>query len=128
MDPERARQLLGRERDRIEKAIAALSETSGQAASEQGEPGEFGSEELYEKEFDTCLAEDLSEQLAALERAEARLAAGSYGLSVDSGRRSRIRALKRCRRLSARSRSSRHSNTDGWLSTGAALAHPWSAG
>ncbi len=85
MDPERARQLLGRERDRIEKAIAALSETSGQAASEQGEPGEFGSEELYEKEFDTCLAEDLSEQLAALERAEARLAAGSYGLSVDSG-------------------------------------------
>ena len=70
MDSERARQLLGRERDRIEKAIAALSEESGAAVGDQDEPGELGSEELYEKE---------------LERAEARLAAGSYGLSVDSG-------------------------------------------
>jgi DnaK suppressor protein len=43
------------------------------------------SEELYEKERDTGLAEDLGEQLAAVERAEARLAAGTYGLSVDSG-------------------------------------------
>ena len=85
MDSERARQLLERERDRIEKAIAALSARSGQAVGEQGEPGELGSEELYEKEFDTGLAEDLAEQLGALERAEAWLAEGSYGLSVDSG-------------------------------------------
>ena len=35
--------------------------------------------------LDTGLAEDLAEQLAAVERAEARLAAGAYGLSVDSG-------------------------------------------
>ena len=85
MDSEHARQLLVRERERIEQAIAELGEEDAQAVAEQGEPGEMGSEELYEKELDTGLAEDLAEQLAAVERAEARLAAGTYGLSVDSG-------------------------------------------
>jgi len=85
VDSDRARELLERERERVEQAIAALAEDDGQAASEQDEPGELGSEDLYEKEFDTGLAEDLAEQLAAVERAEARLAAGTYGLSVDSG-------------------------------------------
>jgi DnaK suppressor protein len=41
--------------------------------------------ELYQDELDQGLAEDLREQLAAVERAEARLAAGTYGLSVESG-------------------------------------------
>ena len=85
MDSDRARQLLTRERERIEKAIAALNKTDGQAAGEQGEPGERGSEELYEKEFDAGMSEDLANQLAAVGRAESRLAAGIYGLSVDSG-------------------------------------------
>jgi DnaK suppressor protein len=85
MDSERAHQLLAHERERIERAIAELSEDDEQAVAEQGEPGELGSEELYEKELDTGLAEDLAEQLVAVERAEARLAAGTYGLSVDSG-------------------------------------------
>jgi DnaK suppressor protein len=85
MDPEHARQLLARERERIEWAIAELNEEDEQAVAEQGEPGELGSEELYEKELDTGLAEDLAEQLAAVARAETRLAAGTYGLSVDSG-------------------------------------------
>ena len=35
---------------------------------------------------DAGRAEDFKEQLAALERAEARLAAGTYGLSVESGK------------------------------------------
>ena len=85
MDAERARELLAQERERVERAIAELSEEDAQAAAEQGEPGELGSEELYEKELGTGLAEDLAEQLAAIERAEARLAAGTYGLSIDSG-------------------------------------------
>jgi DnaK suppressor protein len=85
MDSELARQLLARERERIEEAIAALREEDEQAIAEQGEPGELGSEELYEKERDTGLAEGLGEQLASVERAEARLAAGRYGLSVESG-------------------------------------------
>ncbi len=85
MDSERARELLEHERERIEQAIAALGEDDGQDAVAQPEPGDLGSEELYEKELDTGLAEDLAEQLAAIERAEARLAAGTYGRSVDSG-------------------------------------------
>lgn len=84
MDPDRARQLLASERERIEEAIAELEDASGITA-EQDEPNDAGSETLYENELDAGLAEDLAEQLAALERAEARLAAGTYGLSVDSG-------------------------------------------
>jgi len=83
MDPNRARELLAGERERIEQAIAGLGEE--QLAAEQSEPGERGSEDLYQHEFDAGLAEDLAEQLAALERAESRLAAGIYGLSVESG-------------------------------------------
>jgi DnaK suppressor protein len=82
MDPDRARQLLARERERIEKAIADLGP---QAAADEDEPGDRGSEDLYQQEFDAGRAHDLDEQLAALERAEARLADGTYGLSVESG-------------------------------------------
>jgi DnaK suppressor protein len=86
MDPDRARQLLAAERQRIERAIASLDDADDESGGEQGEPGELGSEELYQKELDEGLAEDLIEQLAAVERAEQRLAAGTYGLSIESGR------------------------------------------
>ena len=83
MDPERARLLLASERERIEQAIASLAEEDAEA--EVSEPGDSGSEDLYQHEFDAGVAEDLAEQLAALERAEARLQAGTYGLSIESG-------------------------------------------
>ena len=79
MDPERARQLLARERERIEQAIAELGQP------ESDEPGDRDSETLYQNEFDATQAVDLAPQLEAVERAEARLAAGTYGLSVESG-------------------------------------------
>jgi DnaK suppressor protein len=85
MDADRARELLQRERERLEREIAARGGDRAEAAEEQGEPGETGSQALYEKELDAGLAEDLAAQLAAVERAETRLAAGTYGLSVDSG-------------------------------------------
>jgi DnaK suppressor protein len=85
MDPDRARELLAAERKRVEQAIAGLGQDDPGALAEQREPGDRGSEDLYQGEFDAGLAEDLAEQLAAVERAEARLAAGTYGLSVDSG-------------------------------------------
>jgi DnaK suppressor protein len=81
VDPERARQLLAAERERIEQAIAGLNEDD----AEPSEPGDMGSEDLYQSEFDAGLADDLAVQLAALDRAEARLDAGVYGLSVQSG-------------------------------------------
>ncbi len=82
MDPARARQLLARERERIEKAIAELS---SERATDDVEPGDRDSEDLYQQEFDAGRAEDLNDQLAAVERAEARLADGTYGISVESG-------------------------------------------
>ena len=52
---------------------------------EQVEPGDEGTEDLYQDEIDEGREGNLREQLAALERAEARLAEGTYGLSVQSG-------------------------------------------
>jgi len=79
MDPDHARRLLQQERERIEGLLAALSPQS------EDEPGDGGSETLYQEEFDATRAEDLQDQLAAVERAETRLADGTYGLSVESG-------------------------------------------
>ena len=82
MDSDRARQLLAAERERIEREIAELG---SEAAGESDESEDRGSEDLYQQEFDAGRATDLQEQLAAVERAEARLADGKYGLSVESG-------------------------------------------
>ena len=41
--------------------------------------------ELFEDELRTGRIDDLREELRAVERAEQRLAAGTYGLSVESG-------------------------------------------
>ena len=85
MDTDRARELLALERARVEAAIAALGADEADDFAEEVEPGERDSEGLYEKEFDTGLAEDLAAQLRAVERAEQRLQDGTYGISVDSG-------------------------------------------
>jgi len=86
MDPERARELLARERERIERALAKLGhEDTGEPAGEE-DPANLASD-LYQDELDEGLADDLREQLAAVERAEARLADGTYGRSIESGER-----------------------------------------
>ena len=41
--------------------------------------------DLYDNELNQGLSDDLRVELAAVERAEARLAAGTYGLSIESG-------------------------------------------
>ncbi len=68
VDPERARQLLAAEREQVERELAAVE----REGPEEGE-------------FDAGRAQDLKERLAAIERAEARLADGTYGLSIKSG-------------------------------------------
>jgi DnaK suppressor protein len=82
VDPERAGNLLARERDRIERALADL-EGEGRSESEP-DPGDQASD-LYADELDESLADQLRRELEAVERAEARLAKGTYGLSVESG-------------------------------------------
>lgn len=85
MDSERARELLATERERIENAIADLRSEGADESDERIEPGDEGDEGLYDDEFAAGRRQDYEEQLAALERAEARLADGTYGLSVESG-------------------------------------------
>ena len=73
------------ERARIERALARLGhEDTGEPADEE-DPANLASE-LYEDELDQGLADELREELAAVERAEARLADGTYGLSIESGK------------------------------------------
>jgi DnaK suppressor protein len=84
VEPERARELLAAERERIERALSRL------VHEDTGEPGDtdaadLGSD-LYQDELDEGLSDDLREELAAVGRAEARLAAGTYGRSIVSGK------------------------------------------
>jgi DnaK suppressor protein len=85
MDPERARELLARERARIEQALGLHTGRSPEESDENVEPGEEGSEDLYQDEMDEGRAGELRQDLAAVDRAEARLKDGTYGLSVLSG-------------------------------------------
>ena len=85
MDFERARELLAAERAAIEGDLARLNGEGPEEGDARREPGDYDSEGLYQDEFDAGRAEDLKQRLAAVERAEERLAAGTYGLSVRSG-------------------------------------------
>ena len=84
MDAERARELLATERARIERALARLGHEDDSEPADEFDAANLASD-LYEDEFDQGLAEDLRRQLEAVERAESRLAAGTYGFSVESG-------------------------------------------
>jgi len=85
MDSDRAKELLAREREQIEQAIASAQRGGPEEGDERVEPGDFNSEGLYQDEFDATQVADLKERLGAVERAEERLANGTYGLSVRSG-------------------------------------------
>jgi len=84
MDPERARELLQAHRTRIERALAQTAHGDDAEEADDQDPGNLASD-LYQDELNEGLRDDLEAQLAAVQRAEARLAAGTYGLSVQSG-------------------------------------------
>jgi len=84
MDPDRARELLAAERSRIEHSLKRLAHQDDAEELDDEDPANLASN-TYEDELDEGLSDDLRDQLAAVERAEARLAAGTYGLSVESG-------------------------------------------
>jgi len=84
MDPERARELLARERQRIERTLAG----PGEPEEERSDPDENSADagaELFETGREEGIAEHLTTELEAIERAEQRLADGTYGLSIESG-------------------------------------------
>ena len=84
VDPERARELLSGERERIEKGIRALAPRESDEPTTEQHLADQASD-VYEAELDEGLSDDLRAELAAVARAEQRLAAGAYGLSIESG-------------------------------------------
>ena len=88
MNEPRARELVARERARIESALAeAGGEIRAEGSLGRQQPGDSGDAgSAHETESVTiALAADLREQLAAVGRAEERIARGVYGRSVESG-------------------------------------------
>ncbi|MDO8187110.1 TraR/DksA C4-type zinc finger protein [Conexibacter sp. JD483] len=87
MDLDHARQLLARERDRVERELTALRAGDGEEEelSHVDQHIADSGTELFERERDAGLVEQLEQQLAAIARAEARIDDGSFGRSVESG-------------------------------------------
>jgi DnaK suppressor protein len=84
VDADHARQLLARERSRIEDALEELA-SDGSGESLDPPVGDDGAADMVETEVDESVVERLREELDAVERAERRLAEGTYGISLDSG-------------------------------------------
>jgi DnaK suppressor protein len=87
MDGKRARELVAAERQRVEAALAQLAGDLRDQADlgRQQEGEEDTGSELVTEMVDQGLATDLRARLDAVERAEARIEAGTYGRSVESG-------------------------------------------
>jgi DnaK suppressor protein len=87
MNKDRAAQLLNAERARVQGLLDELqneSESNREAANEAGDMSN-ASESLVAEGLDDAVVAGLKVRLAAIDRAEQRLEAGSYGLSTLSG-------------------------------------------
>ncbi len=87
MDDQQARELIDGERRRLQQLIR---DTEGDARSDVQDGGERGdmdddAERLTAEGTDDAVLAGFRDRLAALDRAEERLAAGVYGRSVRSG-------------------------------------------
>jgi DnaK suppressor protein len=87
MDEARARQLLTDERARVVGLLGELTEAEEGDFAETGDAGDVAdsAQPLTDEQGADAVAESLRTRLAAIDRAEARLAAGTYGRSVQSG-------------------------------------------
>jgi DnaK suppressor protein len=87
IDPARARELLARERARIESSLADLERVRQSELDEldTGVSLEDDAEALTDEQVDDALADQRRSELVAVERAEKRLEEGTYGFSVESG-------------------------------------------
>jgi DnaK suppressor protein len=87
MDDGRARQLLAEERTRVEGLLRDLTEASEEDRATSLETGDIedAAQPLTDEQGADAIAAGLRDRLASIERAEARLADGTYGRSVQSG-------------------------------------------
>jgi DnaK suppressor protein len=84
----RARELVARERTRVEALLAEqVSGIRADGSLQRQQAGEYEDavSALDSESVSVALAADLREQLAAVGRAEKRIAGGTYGRSVESG-------------------------------------------
>lgn len=88
MDDARAAELLAAERARVTEELSRLEAEfrpdAADSAADEVASGD-GAVDLTERTRDLDRIDALRVELAAVERAEARLAAGTFGLSVESG-------------------------------------------
>lgn len=89
MDTDRARTLLEEERAEVQGLLTHLDSNLDQdrATGGRGDAGDDvdSAQPLAADEVDDATAASLRDRLAAIERAEKRLADGTFGLSVRSG-------------------------------------------
>lgn len=98
MDPARSAELLADERRRIEDQLRRLdAEFQRDAPEGLADDFDYGDQaaDLIDRERDLGRIEELREELAAVERAERRLAEGRYGVSIVSGEPIPDRRLER---------------------------------
>ena len=76
MDTARAKELLASERARIERALSRLGRQESGELSDDSDQADRATD-LYQDELDEGLSGDLRDELAAIERAEARLKDGT---------------------------------------------------
>jgi RNA polymerase-binding transcription factor len=84
MDPDRARELLARARA---DTVAERDRSRQQSLADDRDPAEDqgdAADDLTDRGTETAVAELLTRRLEAIERAERRLAEGTYGRSVRS--------------------------------------------
>src|SRR2546426_8114242 len=87
VDLDRAKSLLQRERERIERELGELRAGHGDDGELSGvdQHNADAGTELFEEERDRSLIDRLEYELKAVARAEKRTEQGGYGLSVESG-------------------------------------------
>jgi DnaK suppressor protein len=86
MEEARARQLLSAERERLETVLKDTTRAGDEDRDAVGGVGDIAdpAQPLTDQEGEDAIAAALRDRLAAVARAEGRLAAGTYGRSVRS--------------------------------------------
>ena len=87
MEDAKAKELLSAERSRVEGLLKDLGAEGAADRDTADAPGDMfdSAEPLTTEGTDDAIRAGLEDRLAAIERAEQRLAAGTYGVSVRSG-------------------------------------------
>ncbi|MDA8281725.1 MAG: hypothetical protein M0Z42_00170 [Actinomycetota bacterium] len=86
MDERHARQLLREEREEVQRLLAEVGRRDAvREAGDEHADRDDGAQPLTADGTDEAVAAGLRARLDAIARAEARLDAGTYGLSVKSG-------------------------------------------